>query len=484
MHQLRKELILTQSFYWHDYETWGANPSVDRPVQFAGLRTDWELNVIAEPQVWYARPADDMLPQPEACLLTGITPQFATQHGQPEAQFIAHIHQELAHPGTCGVGYNSLRFDDEITRFTLFRNFFDPYSREWRNGNSRWDLIDVMRLAHALRPEGINWPYREGRVSFRLQDLSAANNLIHDAAHDALSDVRATIDLARLLRLQQPRLFEFALGLRDKQRVRKLLECTNAVPMLHVSSKYPAERGCIAPVLAVAAHPTDKNGVIVIDLRSDPELLLDLSVEAIKQRVFTRKEDLPFGIERVPLKVVHVNRVPMLAPMITLTEQAAERWAINRNQVQINAARLQATPELHVKLQQVFVTPTFPPRAPEQNLYGGLLNDADLIKCATVRATKPEDLGNLNLHFKDARLNAMLLHYRARNWPETLTQGEREQWNQYRQWRITDPVAGASITLNNYLAEIAKLRLQQHENVNALKILQALEDWVDTQHLF
>jgi exodeoxyribonuclease-1 len=167
------------SFYWHDYETFGADPSRDRPVQFAGLRTDAELNVVGESLVIYSRPADDYLPHPQACLVTGISPQLALQQGVPEAEFIRQIHEELALPGTCGVGYNSLRFDDEVTRYTLYRNFYDPYAREWQNGNSRWDIIDMVRATCALRPEGIEWPLREdGLPSFRLEDLTQPGQTI------------------------------------------------------------------------------------------------------------------------------------------------------------------------------------------------------------------------------------------------------------------------------------------------------------------
>jgi exodeoxyribonuclease-1 len=469
---------LNNNFYWHDYETWGADPSTDRPAQFAGQRTDWNLNPIGEPLVVYAKPANDMLPQPEACILTGLTPQFATQHGLPEAIFMARIHKELSQPNTCGAGYNNLRFDDEITRYALFRNFFDPYGREWRNGNSRWDLIDVMRLAHALRPDGINWPQQDGVTSFKLTSLTAANNLTHEAAHEALSDVLATIELARLLRTQQPRLFEFSLSLRDKRKVNNLLGLfPNSQPLLHVSSKYPAELGCIAPVLTLGLHPVDKNGVIVVDLRIDPALLLDLDVDTIKQRVFTKREDLPENVSRIPLKVVHINRVPMLAPMATLTSKLAEKWNIDLPQVQVNAARFKATPELHAKLQQVFLPPEFPPREPEHNLYGGLLSNADLAKCEMVRLTTPQKLQSLNVNFHDQRLTAMLFRYRARNWPETLTIDELKQWSEYCHWRLTEVNSGSSITVSDYKQQLQNLQ-QQYVNDDAkLKVIQELNAW-------
>lgn len=249
----------TPSFLWHDYETWGADPSRDRPCQFAAIRTDADLNPVGAPLLLYCRPATDLLPHPEACLLTGITPQLAERKGLIEAEFAARINSALSLAGTCGVGYNSMRFDDEVTRNLLNRNLLDPYAREWRNGNSRWDLIDVLRLAHALRPEGLVWPtHEDGTTSFKLEALTAANGIDHGQAHDALGDVRATIGLARALRRAQPRLFDYALTLRDKRRVRALLE--RRTPLLHVSARYPAAQGCIAPILPLAAHPTNPNG--------------------------------------------------------------------------------------------------------------------------------------------------------------------------------------------------------------------------------
>ena len=194
------------SLYWHDYETFGVDPRRDAPVQFAGIRTDVELNLVGDPLVIFCRPPTDRLPSPEACLVTGITPQQAMAEGVCEAEFISAIHAELSIPGTCGVGYNTLRFDDEVTRNCLYRNFFDPYEREWRNGNSRWDIIDMVRLTAALRPDGIEWPLdAEGKPSFRLELLTQVNGISHRGAHDALADVHATIDLARLIKKRQPK---------------------------------------------------------------------------------------------------------------------------------------------------------------------------------------------------------------------------------------------------------------------------------------
>src|SRR5258708_4515238 len=268
------------SFFWHDYETFGTDPCRDRPAQFAGQRTTLELDAIVAPVPYYCNPGMDALLQPAACLITGITPEFAECEGLIEAEFGARVHEELAQPGTCSVGYNSMRFDEEFTRNLLYRNFYEPYEREWKDGNSRWDLIDLVRMCYALRPQGVEWamrdhPGRGTRVpSFRLEDIAAANHLTHTQAHDARSDVETTIALARLLRARQPRLFDFYFALRRKQRAFELLDHAHCELVLHISSRYPAERGCLAMISPLAAHPTQSNGVIVYDLSVDPAPLL------------------------------------------------------------------------------------------------------------------------------------------------------------------------------------------------------------------
>jgi exodeoxyribonuclease I len=451
---------MTFSFYWHDYETWGADPRRDRPSQFAGIRTDADLNPIGEPLVVYCRPSDDMLPQPEACMITGMTPQQALREGVIEAEFIRRIQHELSAPGTCGVGYNTLRFDDEVTRNTLYRNFHDPYAREWQNGCSRWDIIDMVRLTHALRPEGIEWPLREsGVASFRLEALSAANGIAHESAHDALSDVRATIALARLIKQRQPRLYDYVFEGRNKQVVAERLNLQQRQPVLHVSAMYPAERGCIAMVMPLARHPDNPNGVIVYDLGEDPAPLLELDAQEIHARLFTAAADLPDGVQRIPLKTVHINKCPVLVPMNTLTETAAARWAIDVAAGERHRQQLLAQPQIGEKIQAVHRMTRFAPVSdPDQALYsGGFFSRDDRRRMDEILASDPIALQRFPQVFDDARLPEMLFRYRARNWPETLTAEETERWQAYRASRLLESDGGGSITLDDYLAALDRL---------------------------
>ncbi|MET0048818.1 MAG: exodeoxyribonuclease I [Sedimenticola sp.] len=468
------------TFYWHDYEAWGIDPRRDRASQFAGIRTDENLNVIGQPLVTYCKPADDMLPQPEACLVTGITPQKALAEGINEAEFFRQIHQELAYPGTCGVGYNTIRFDDEFTRYGFYRNFIDPYAREWQNGNSRWDIIDMVRLTHALRPEGIEWPEREpGVPSFKLENLTQANGIAHEDAHDALSDVHATIAIVRLIKDRQPKLFDYILQLRDKRRVGQLLNLRECKPVLHVSAMYPSTRGCIAMVVPLAKHPTNNNGVIVYDLLQDPEPLLTLSVEEVHERLFTPRDQLPEGVERIPLKTVHINKCPVVVPLKTMSDEAAERWGVDVEQGYRNLEKLQAAQGLDEKLQKVHSMRQFEPVSdPDQALYsGGFFSDTDRRRMEMIRNTEPADLAGFAQVFDDARIPEMLFRYRARNWPDTLNSDEHARWNEYRQERLQEPDGGGSINLEEYRRQLARMMVDPERSDRDRAVLSELADW-------
>ena len=469
----------TPTFYWHDYETWGTSPKWDRASQFAGIRTDWELNVVGKPMVMYCQPATDMLPHPEACLVTGITPQKAKAEGLCEADFFKDIAKEFSQPGTCGVGYNSLRFDDEFTRYGFYRNFIDPYAREWQNGNSRWDLIDVVRLTRALRPEGIEWPEREpGVPSFRLEILTAANGISHESAHDALSDVYATIAMAKLIREHQPRLYEYCLNLRIKSEAAKLLEVNRKAAVLHVSRMIPARLGCISPVVPLASHPTNKNSVIVYDLRHDPSDLINLDVQQLAERLFVSQDDLPEGQERVALKEVHLNKSPVLSPMSTLSGDAASEWQIDITSVNEHLQAIVNTAGLDTKIRELFGNQHFTPETdPDAMLYDGFIQAGDRRTCDQVLQAEPEQLSGLQESFNDIRLPELLFRYRARNWPETLNSQEKSHWQSYCRERLNNAADKTGIDLKSFGQKLAALSIDPSLDDDKRVIVDALLDW-------
>ena len=526
---------LSHTFLWHDYETFGINPRVDRPSQFAAIRTDADLNVIGEPIMLYCQPAPDYLPDPVSCLITGITPQVCLERGIPEHEFAAQIEAALSQPGTIGVGYNTIRFDDEFTRFMLWRNLRDPYAREWQNNCGRWDLMDVVRTAYALRPDGINWPLKDisaeelvkmqsnlaakeaknttnniavqaintparaindplsseinqiprQKPSFKLEDLTQANGLAHEAAHDALSDVRATIDLARLIKKTNSKLFDFCLSLHKKDRVAAELglptTLQNARPFLHISGMFPSTKGCLAIMFPLAMHPTNKNEMIAWDLAHDPSELALLKPDEVRLRMFTKSSDLPAGMTRLPIKTIHLNKSPMvISSLKTLTAEMAHKWGIDIAAQMQNAEKASELPDMSALWPVIFKRPEAEnATAPDvdADLYGGFIGNNDRRRLTQLIALTPDKLAEARTGFEDERLEELVFRYKARNFPDILNDDEQERWYEHCTARLQEGEGGAR-SLEAFYAQLNELSKTADAKGNG--VLAALAEYGDS----
>lgn len=469
----------TESIYWYDFETTGIDSIADRALQVAGIRTDHDLNELDEAPInLFCRPGDDLVPDPDALLVTGILMSEVVEKGLSERDFAQAVLNEFSRPNTCVAGFNSLRFDDEFTRQMLYRNFHDPYAREWRNGNSRWDVIDLFRAAYALRPDGINWPHKpDGSPSFRLEDLARANNIPHVDAHDALADVRTTIAVARLLKSAQPRLFQFAFGLRDKRAVLAQLYPLGKSPVVHVSSMYPAAQHCLAVVAPLCQHPTNNNAIICFDLGQSPEALTSLNPVELSRRLFTKSEHLNPGEDRIALKTIQINKSPFVAPMTTLTDSVCEKLGLNLAEAQDRMRLINSSPGIVEKLHEVFTQRQFDAADdPDYQLYeGGFASEADRSVMSEIVTSEPEALANISGKFQDARYDEMLFRYRGRNFPDTLNEDERVLWDDYRSKRWA-----AGRNPDDVLKDIEQ-RLSGNLPENWARVLRDLKDYLANQ---
>ncbi|MBZ3680353.1 exodeoxyribonuclease I [Providencia rettgeri] len=458
------------SFFIHDYETFGKRPALDRPAQFAGVRTDLDFNIIEEPEVFYCSPADDYLPQPEAVMITGITPQVALSQGVNEAEFAKRIHAAFSVPNTCIMGYNNIRFDDEVTRNIFYRNFYDPYAYSWQQGNSRWDLLDTLRACFALRPEGMQWPENEdGLPSMRLEHLTKANGVAHENAHDAMSDVLATINMAKLLKAAQPRMFDYFYQLRNKNKISQLIDIVEITPLVHVSGMFGALRSYVSLVAPLAWHPDNKNAVIMCDLSADISPLIELDVQQLRTRLYTPKAELA-GESPVPVKLVHINKCPILAPEKTLRPEDAQRTGVDCDLCMRNLETLRKAPDIRNKLIELFSEPQVFAESDDVDtqIYNGFFSPSDRSTMDIIRETSPQNLPALELSFEDKRMKELFFRYKARNYPATLSYDEQQRWLQHRRDYFNEE------RLTDYMQQIQQLLVEHQHDEKRCQQLKAL----------
>lgn len=462
------------TFYWYDYETWGLNPSLDMPAQFAGIRTDMDFNPINNPDMFYCRLSNDYLPDPEAVLINGITPEITQSQGLTEAMFARKINQQFIQANTCIVGYNTIRFDEEFSRNIFYRNFFEPYEYTYKHGNSRWDIIDLARSTYALRPEGIVWPKdKQGLPSFKLELLTSENGISHESAHEATSDVYATIALAKLIQQKSPKIFKYYFNLRHKHKVKELIDTKHCVPLVHVSGMFGANKNNTSLVVPIAWHPKNNNAVIAVNLAQNILPLLDLSADDIRESLYTKHEDLGTKLP-IPLKLIHINKCPFLAPIKTLTFANAERLGIDYKSCLANLDLLKTNNTKLVKcIAKVYQDGfKFDPKGNvNTRLYDGFFTTSDKKEFKKIHNLIPEKLSTLKLNVTDQRFPELFFNYRARNFPKTLTKAEQKQWAEH---------CPTALTIKDYLLKLETIFTQFNPDKKQTNRLNALLKYVKT----
>jgi exodeoxyribonuclease-1 len=484
------------SILWHDYETWGVSPSVDFPSQFAAIRTDLDLNIIeASPKTnLICKIPHDYLPHPQACLVTGMTPNFSLSRGLSEPEFAQRIIRLMSQANTCVAGYNSIRFDEEVTRFMLFRNLFPVYEREFKNGNSRWDIIDLVRACFALRPDGITWPrYENGKPCFKLEELTKANSLEHESAHDALSDVYATIAVAKLIKSQQPKLYNYYWQLRSKHKVNEMLQQFQSNVFVHISGFFNSQQGCCSLIMPVCEHPSNPNAVLCIDLSKPIALFTQTynndNVQMLCEALFARSEKNTATNDtqkhtniRPGLMSVSANKCPFIAPIKTLSQTRANDLGIDIGACIAHYEVLKSIPDLKDLCRDVFVQQKTDSQIEniDERLYDLPFPSAqDAKQMANIRSQLPEQLAGFQGSLSTKALNELLFRYRARNYPHLLDESELIAWQDHLLARMNTPKKKGCLSMSEFIAQVDQLSTELANYPEKLKVLNALRNYAN-----
>lgn len=465
------------TFYFYDLETSGLDPRWHRIMQFAGQRTDQNFKPIGDPDNFLVRLTPEILPDPRAVLVTAITPQQTLQEGITELELVRFLDKEVFTKDTTALGFNSIRFDDEFMRYTLYRNFYDPYEREWSDGRSRWDIIDLVRMMRALRPEGLQWPQKEdGMPTNRLEELTKANNIEHDA-HDALADVQATIAIAKKIKKAQPQLFDHLFKLKNKKEAEKLLDSKKPQPVVHSTGKYSSEHLKTSVVWPLATHPTNQNAILVFDLRRSPLEFFDKSAEELAYLAFTPWQELASkDLNRLPVKAIHLNRSPAIAPLGVLDKASQERISLSLEQIRAHQQEIAKAPEFASLVAEAFAK-----RDPLTNedadaaLYDGFISDSDKHRLIRIQQLDISKIAQQTPEFTDKRLLQLWPRFKARN-DLAMSDDESTQWEQWRAKRLIDGQRGLSI--DQYQKQLEELYSQADDQQKFL--LEELSLWAES----
>jgi len=449
---------MSDSLYFYDLETSGFSARAQRIMQFGGQRTDMDLKPIAEPLNVLIKLPEDILPDPEAIFVHGVTPQKTLEEGYSEPEFLKILSKEVLMPRTTVVGFNNVRFDDEFMRHLMYRNFYDPYAWQWQDNRSRWDILDMVRMTRALRPDGIKWAYGDdGKPSNRLEELAIANNISHANAHDALADVKATIDLAKLVKQAQPKLYDWLFKVRSKKEVAKLVNLDNPQPFVYTSGLYASEGLKTSIAIAIAPAPANPNALLVYDLRFDPTQFINMPEKELLKHAFLNREQRK-EITPLPIKSLALNRCPAVAPLGVLNEAAEQRIKLSIKEAENNLKLLLSDKTFGERIRSVWEARSLPKTVDdvEFQLYEGFFGDKDAQQMRKVRERDTRKLADWHPTFDDPRLEELLLHYKARNFPTSLDEAEEKAWKAYKNGRLLNGLPGQA-SLEEYMKRLQKM---------------------------
>ncbi len=429
-------------FFWYDYETWGKNPHRDRIVQFGGVRTDENLELIGDEIELKCKPQLDCPIGPGAVNVHGILPMDAHKYGFAEGEFAKRIHDELSRAGTCSVAYNGMSFDHELTRVLFYRNLRDPYRWSWDNGNSSWDTIDLVRAAFLLFPEALkHWPKREnGRVSFKLEDLSIANlepGEILDH-HSAIGDSIYTWKLSKRIHQGARPLWDHALSLRKKENVKSIMDSGETI--LHVVWRIPTDRSCSTLLSSLGALGQYEKEIHAFDLFYDPTPLL---------KPYSQWTQDDKSLAARALLSVKINKSPFVARWSELTHllstdlsqsKILERMHLKESQVQERHAVLNeyrtsnsSNPFVqYIQSKEVHKKNQFSSfqADPDEAIYDGFISDPDR-KLMNEVLRQGAEFNLESVQSDDSRVEPLIFRYLARNFPEIRDGYGKERWLAY-----------------------------------------------------
>ncbi|CAL4324385.1 exodeoxyribonuclease I [Buchnera aphidicola] len=458
------------SFLFYDYETFGLHPALDKPAQFACIRTDSDFNVIQKPIVLYCYPPNDYLPNIQSVLTTHISPIHAYKIGMNEFFFSKKIFDIFNVCNTCIVGYNNIQFDDEVTRNIFYRNLLDSYSWCWKQNNSRWDVIKIILACYVLSPNNFEWPKNDfGNISFKLQDLTNVNNITHTNKHDALSDVYATVYLIKLIKKKKPELLNFLFKYRVKNNIKNLIDIQNRIPIIYISNIFGRLRNYTSCIIPIFWNMQNSNMLVFFDLYYNIEDLIEYMKHIANNNI-----DI-YQLRKVGINFLYINRCPVLIPINFFSIKKLSCLGINSNIVLKKICLLYKNILLIEKINIFFTNFKYNYNNTNVDLgiYNNFFSQKDHYLMKVIHNTEINKLNKKKFFFYDNRLKELFFRLRARNFPEILNIFEKKKWLLYRFKKFNRNY------INDYLMYLNKISLKYRYNNEKTFLLQEIKKYVN-----
>jgi exodeoxyribonuclease I len=286
------------NFVFYDFETSSSNKYWGQIIQIGAILTNENLEELDRYDA-RCRLSPGIIPEAMALIVNKSSPKMLKGSNLSHYEMIRQFVDTLKKWGKATyVGFNSIEFDEEFLRCTLFQTLEYPYLTS-TNGNTRGDILSLARAANLYYPNTLkNSINKKGNAVYKLDQMAPLNGIKHGDAHSAIGDVVATVGVAKIIAKKAPNVWKASLLTMDKNQSLELIKselyfCTNEY-------FYGKSRPYVQAF--VCQHP-QYQWPLCFDLKHDPNIFLKMSIKELESAM---KKNPKF------LRTVRHNKHPVI----------------------------------------------------------------------------------------------------------------------------------------------------------------------------